>query len=148
MTDTLVLVTGAGGFLASHIVKQLLEKGYKVRGSVRSLNDTKEVSYLKYLIEKKNFPLELIEADLLVENSWIDAVKDCSYVIHTASPVLNYVPDDENEVNLKRNERNIIFSQFETFFKCIKPAVNGVLNVFNACVGETSIVKRIVLTRF
>ena len=99
MTDNkLVLVTGAGGFLASHIVKQLLEQGYRVRGSVRNKNDKNEVSFLKYLIESKKYPLELVEADLLDENCWIDAVKDCIYVIHTASPVLSYVPDDENEV--------------------------------------------------
>jgi nucleoside-diphosphate-sugar epimerase len=96
--DRLVLVTGAGGFLASHIVKQLLEHNYRVRGSVRNINDKNEVSFLKYLIENKKYPLEICEADLVDERSWINAVKDCAYVIHTASPVLNYVPDDANEV--------------------------------------------------
>lgn len=39
----LILVTGASGFLASHIVKQLLEKGYRVRGTIRSLKDEKSL---------------------------------------------------------------------------------------------------------
>jgi nucleoside-diphosphate-sugar epimerase len=98
MTSDLVLVSGASGFLASHIVKQLQEQGYRVRGTVRSLKDEKKVAPLRKLVENPKYPLELCEADLLDEKGWIDAVKDCKYVIHTASPVPNYVPDDENEV--------------------------------------------------
>jgi nucleoside-diphosphate-sugar epimerase len=110
MTSDLVLVSGASGFLASHIVKQLQEQGYRVRGTVRSLNDEKKVAPLRKLVENPKYPLELCEADLLDENSWIDAVKDCTYVIHTASPVPNYVPDDENEV----------YRLFCIVFSCIK----------------------------
>ena len=33
----LVLVTGAGGYLASHVIYFLLKEGFKVRGTVRSL---------------------------------------------------------------------------------------------------------------
>ena len=98
MADDLVLVSGASGFLASHIVKQLQEQGYRVRGTVRSLKDEKKVSPLRKLVENPKYPLELCEANLLDEKCWIDPVKDCTYVIHTASPVPNYVPDDENEV--------------------------------------------------
>ena len=98
MTTDLILVSGASGFLASHIVKQLLEQGYRVKGTVRSLKDEKKVAPLRNLVENPKYPLELCEADLLDEKCWINAVKDCTYVIHTASPVPNYVPDDENEV--------------------------------------------------
>ena len=83
----LVLVTGASGFLATHVVKQLLELGYRVRGTVRSLNNQKKVEPLKVLVKNPKHELELVEADLCDENSWLAAVKDCTYVIHTASPV-------------------------------------------------------------
>ena len=82
-----VLVTGASGFLASHVVKQLLELGYRVRGTVRSLTDDKKVAPLRKLVDKSKHELELVEANLLNENSWLDAVKGCTYVLHTASPV-------------------------------------------------------------
>lgn len=121
-----VLVTGASGFLASNIVKTLLEEGYKVRGTVRNLKDEKKVTPLKNLAKNTKYDLELCEADLMNEESWLNAVKDCNYVIHTASPVPNYVPSDENEI--------------------IKPAVNGTLFVLKACVQEGSQVKRVVLT--
>ncbi len=42
MAAELVLVTGAAGFLATHVVKQLLEGGYRVRGTVRDLKHTEK----------------------------------------------------------------------------------------------------------
>jgi nucleoside-diphosphate-sugar epimerase len=92
----LILVTGASGYIASHIVKQLLEKGYRVRGTVRNLKDAKKCDPLKKLCDSPRHELELVEADLLNENSWLSAVKDCTYVIHTASPFPSIQPDDEN----------------------------------------------------
>ena len=38
-----VLVTGATGFVAGHVIKVLLEAGYNVRGTVRKIADTKKV---------------------------------------------------------------------------------------------------------
>ena len=124
--DELVLVTGASGYIATHIVKLLLEKGYRVRGTVRSLKDEKKVGPLKRLAVNAKHPLELVEADLTSEKGWAEAVKDCDYVMHTASPVPTKIPKDENET--------------------IRPAVDGVLNVFRACTLESSKVKRVVLT--
>ena len=127
ITDNdLILVTGATGFLATHVVKQLLEKGYRVRGTVRSLRDEKKLAPLRNLVPNSRFKLELVEADLLKEETWINAVNGCTYVIHTASPLPLEDPKDENEV--------------------IKPAINGTLNVLRACVQDGSRVKRVVLT--
>ncbi len=84
--DEIVLVTGASGYIATHIVKMLLELGYKVRGTVRSLKDEKKISPLKKLVINPKHELELVEADLLNESSWLNAVKGCTYVMHTASP--------------------------------------------------------------
>jgi nucleoside-diphosphate-sugar epimerase len=122
----LILVTGASGYIATHIVKQLLENGYRVRGTVRSLKDEKKVAPLKRLASNAKFELDLCEADLNDEKSWLNAVKNCTYVLHTASPFPNLIPNDENEI--------------------ITPAVNGTLFVLRACVQEGSKVKRVVLT--
>jgi uncharacterized protein YbjT (DUF2867 family) len=66
-----VLVTGASGFIAGSVVQLLLERGYKVRGTVRSLADETKVSHLREL-----FPaLQLFEADLLTEGSFDEACK-------------------------------------------------------------------------
>lgn len=39
-----ILVTGANGFIASHIIKLLLDNEYQVIGTVRSLADTNKIS--------------------------------------------------------------------------------------------------------
>lgn len=69
-----VLVTGASGFLASHVVQQLLENGeYMVRGTVRSFANEKKVAPLRKLKpESAKYDLELVEADLLDKESWIE----------------------------------------------------------------------------
>lgn len=64
-----MLVTGAGGFIASHIIKQLQEEGYKVRGTLRSLDEEK-VKRLQELCPEAAHKLELVEADLTKAESW------------------------------------------------------------------------------
>ena len=41
--DSTVLVTGASGFIAIHTIIQLLEKGYRVRGTLRSMDREAEL---------------------------------------------------------------------------------------------------------
>ena len=120
----LCLVTGASGYIASHVVQQLLLRGdVRVRGTVRDLKSQKAEKLSKFVPDAK-YPLELVEAQLLNADSWIEAVKGCCQVYHIASPV-QLTPRDENEV--------------------IAPAVEGTLNVLKAC-AEAGTVKRVVLT--
>ncbi|KAL0319059.1 UNVERIFIED_CONTAM: Cinnamoyl-CoA reductase 1 [Sesamum angustifolium] len=76
----LVCVTGAGGFVASWLVKLLLEKGYSVRGTVRNPGAEER--------------LILCRADLNDYQSLRDAINGCDGVFHTASPVT----DDPEEM--------------------------------------------------
>ena len=76
MSMSRVLVTGASGFLASHVVKQLLETGeYMVRGTVRSLANEKKVTPLRRLCRDARYELELVEADLMDKTSWTEYVR-------------------------------------------------------------------------
>lgn len=70
-----VLVTGANGLIASHVVDQFLENGYKVRGTVR---DPVKSAWLTALFDKKygNGAFELVQvADMAVENAYDEVVK-------------------------------------------------------------------------
>lgn len=76
------LVTGASGYIAMHVIDQLLKQGHYVRGTVRSLNDKEKVEHLKKL-----GPVELVEADLSDDESLRKAVKGIDIVMHVASPI-------------------------------------------------------------
>jgi nucleoside-diphosphate-sugar epimerase len=123
----IVLVTGATGYLSGWIIKQLLETGWTVRGTVRDVNATEKLVHLHQFSEKNGNRLQLSKLDLLQsdQDAWNEAIKDCTYVIHTASPVPVAIPKDENVL--------------------IKPAVEGTLRVLKACAASPT-VKRVVVT--
>ena len=107
-----VLVTGATGFIALHCVQQLLDKGYQVRGTLRSKNRKNEVREAMQKHASNPDNLELVITDLLIDDGWEEAVKDCKYVLHVASPFILEAPDHEDDL--------------------IKPAVEGTLRVLKA----------------
>lgn len=123
--DTRVLVTGATGFVAGHCIKALLERGFRVRGTVRNLADEKKNRHLRTL-ETRGQRVELVEADLDHDQGWAEAVSDCRFVLHVASPFPAEAPDDENDL--------------------IRPAVEGTRRLLEACAGTGGAVKRVVLT--
>nr|WAU48306.1 cinnamoyl-CoA reductase [Colchicum autumnale] len=113
-----VCVTGAGGFIASWIVKLLLDKGYTVRGTARNPDDPKN-AHLRTL-EGATERLTLHRAELLDYNSLRRAFTGCQGVFHTAFP-MSYDPGE-----------------------VLKPAEEGTRNVVNA--AADSGVQRMVLT--
>lgn len=65
-----MLVTGVSGYIACHVASLLLKEGYRVRGTVRSLQNEEKVQWLKQLGTDCKHELELVEADLLKEDCW------------------------------------------------------------------------------
>ncbi len=71
------------GFVATELVKQLLEKGYDVVGTVRK-KDSPRADALRHLNAALPGKLVLIEADILAAGSLAEAPQGCTYVFHTA----------------------------------------------------------------
>lgn len=78
--DSLVLVTGANGYIGSHVVDQLLNAGYKVRGTIRSRKP-----WLEELFEKKygkgRFETTIVPA-MEAPGAFDEAAKDVAGVVH------------------------------------------------------------------
>lgn len=83
-----VLVTGGAGYMASWLVKYLLEDGYKVRITVRDLNQEDKYKHLQKIAESARGSLDILEADLLDPDGFKAAMYGCNIVFHTASPYL------------------------------------------------------------
>ncbi|KAJ8437874.1 hypothetical protein Cgig2_031390 [Carnegiea gigantea] len=118
-----VCVVGGTGFVASSLVKLLLEKGYAVNTTVRDPDNEQKISHLKALQNLGD--LKILGADLTDEGSFDPAVEGCDLVFLVATPVDFASQDPENDM--------------------IKPAVQGVTNVLRACVKAKS-VTRVVMT--
>ena len=102
MTKT-VLVTGISGFIAKHVALEFLKAGYKVRGTVRSkAKGDKVAETLSKHTDVSN--LEFVEADLMSDAGWDDAVKGCDCVAHVASPFPLGVPKDKDELVIPARE--------------------------------------------
>ncbi|MER5717916.1 NAD-dependent epimerase/dehydratase family protein [Streptomyces sp. NPDC002132] len=122
-----VLVTGGSGFVAAHLVRRLLERGYRVRATVRSAANAAKTRPLRAMGEAHPGRLDLFEADLLVKGSFDEAMRGCAVVFHVASPFL--MPE-----KIKDGRRDVV-----------EPALTGTRNVL-AGVERTESVRRLVFT--
>lgn len=125
MSEELVLVTGGSGFIAQHCILALLEAGYRVRTTLRSLSREAEVlSNLRTGGAEPGDRLSFVAADLTADDGWVEAAADCAYIIHGASPTPS--GDQVREEDW------------------IRPAVDGNLRVLRA--ARDAGVRRVVLT--
>ncbi|MEM9966749.1 MAG: NAD-dependent epimerase/dehydratase family protein [Pseudomonadota bacterium] len=116
---TKVLLTGASGFIAKHILRELLEKGYAVRASIRSERRKAEIQAL--------FPeaeIEFATLDLSKDDGWDTALSGVDVLMHTASPFPLAEPKDPQEL--------------------IRPAVDGTLRALKA--AKAAGVDRVIMT--
>jgi len=120
-----VMVTGATGFVAGWIIKQLLESGVDVHAAVRNPDDKNKIAHLDEIAAKAKGKIKYFKADLLSQGSYLEAMQGCELVFHTASPFIISVKDPQKEL--------------------IEPAVLGTENVLES-VNKTPSVKRVVLT--
>ncbi|CAL5063662.1 unnamed protein product [Urochloa decumbens] len=117
-----VCVTGAGGYIASWLVKLLLARGYAVHGTVRDLSD-KKTAHLKRL-ENAAGNLRIFKADLLDYDAMSAAVVGCQGVFHVATPVPSEKLTDPE-------------------LQMLAPAVTGTTNVLRA--ASAANVQRVVV---
>ncbi|MFQ6600992.1 SDR family oxidoreductase [Flavobacterium sp. C3NV] len=124
-THQKVLVTGGTGFVAIHSILQLLNRGYQVRTTIRSIKSKDKIFEMLKNGGITDFSkLDFIEADLTSNKNWLEAMIDCQYVLHIASPIFLRLPKNEDEM--------------------IRPAVDGTLRVLKA--AREAGVKRVVMT--
>ncbi|KAL7203688.1 hypothetical protein ACSBR2_016866 [Camellia fascicularis] len=121
-----VCVTGGTGYVASWLIKKLLENGYRVRTTIRSYNpdNKKDLSYLTDLpcaLER----LQIFNADLALPESFDAAIQGCIGVFHVAHPI-DFEDKEPEEVKVQR-------------------AINGTLGILKACLDSKTL-KRVVYT--
>jgi len=123
----LVLVTGGSGFIAAHCILQLLQAGWQVRATLRSLDRESGVRAMLAaggMSSAQADSLAFMAADLLSDAGWPEAAAGCSEVLHLASPFPLRVPRHEDEL--------------------IAPARDGALRVLRA--ARDAGVRRVVMT--
>ena len=96
---SVVLVTGGSGFVGTHCIVRLLEMGHSVRTTIRNRN--RQADVLRTLAETgidAGDRLSFHVTDLLADAGWKEALADCDYVLHVASPFPATAPRSEDEL--------------------------------------------------
>ncbi len=126
MEKRVVLITGVSGFIAKHIALRLLQAGWAVRGTLRSLDRAEEVraALHPHLTDKSLARLSFAEADLTSDAGWAEAAQGAHVLIHTASPFPMSQPKDPADL--------------------VRPAVEGTLRALRAAYGAG--IRRAVVT--
>lgn len=121
----MVTITGLDGFLGPHVGLEFLKSGdYRVRATVRkNYADKSKMDAIKEAYGSHFQDLDVVEAELLDEDSMMRAIEGSTYVAHLASP---YYLDNKTRDEL------------------VGPAVRGTLSALKAC--TESGVKRCVFT--
>jgi dihydroflavonol-4-reductase len=118
------LLTGISGYIAMHCAKELLKRDYYINATVRNLDKVEDIKNALSALSLDVNKIQFFQADLLSDDNWEDAMADCEYVMHVASPYPLNQPKDESVL--------------------IKPAVEGTERVVSLAIKNN--VKKIVLT--
>jgi dihydroflavonol-4-reductase len=99
-----VLVTGGSGYLGGWCLVELLRRSYRVRTTVRDISREAEVRARLGPEVEAGDNLTVLEADLLGDEGWEQAVAGCDYVLHVASPFPPRQPKDPDELIVPARE--------------------------------------------
>lgn len=120
-----IVVTGASGFVAKHVIGELLRAGYRVRGTHRNRNKLRAIhASMNVLAPAMEDRLDLVEADLLDDAGWAAVMEDATAVMHVAATIVAEEPKDSTVV--------------------IRPAVEGTERVLRFAHAEG--IKRVIMT--
>ncbi|MBU3087622.1 NAD-dependent 4,6-dehydratase LegB [Clostridium gasigenes] len=99
-----ILVTGADGFIGSHLVENLVKKGYKVK-AFTYYNSFNTWGWLDTLEKDILNEIEIFSGDIRDSNGVREAVKDVSDIFHLAAligiPFSYHSPDSYIDTNIK-----------------------------------------------
>ena len=102
-----VLVTGGSGFLAGWCTVQLLQRGYRVRTTIRNASREHEVHAAVDSEVDSHHNLTVHQADLLSDAHWDQIIEGCDYVLHVASPLPVSQPKDPDELIVPAREGTV-----------------------------------------
>eukprot|EP00879_Flechtneria_rotunda_P021795 GHRR01022982.1.p1 GENE.GHRR01022982.1~~GHRR01022982.1.p1 ORF type:complete len:315 (+),score=84.34 GHRR01022982.1:492-1436(+) len=120
-------VTGATGYVASELIRQLLSRGYAVKATVRCQPDNLRLQYLRDLADSYSGSLQLVQVQNLLEASEAldTALAGSEYVFHVASP---FRFDGDPNLDI------------------VQPAVRGTQTLLEAAAKHKPSVKRVIVT--
>jgi nucleoside-diphosphate-sugar epimerase len=127
-SKALVLLTGPNGFVGAHVLSDLLQANYRVRGTVRSLT---KATYLQnqHSAAFERGDLTFAEVpDIQAPGALDSAARDVDYICHVASPYFTTSTDPIKEL--------------------VEPAVNGTRNVLSSAIKSKSVRKLTILSSF
>lgn len=126
MPETLVLITGASGYIGTHLIGDVLKAGYRVRVAVRS---QEKYQSIKELYPSASNKLEfVIVPDMSQTSAYQDALKGVSYVFHLAGAMV------DKGIELERD--------------FVDPAVKGTLSILESAKKEDGIRKVVIVSSF
>ncbi len=120
-----ICIVGASGLVGSSILRYALEKGYFVNGTLRNIDDTNKVKYLKKLKNAQN--LKLFNANMKNQKDFTNAFKNTNAVFITC-----LIPTYKGKDGTPAKE----LDEKRGYDEIINPTVNGCLNIIkaaNAC---------------
>ncbi|KAJ9539305.1 hypothetical protein OSB04_032038 [Centaurea solstitialis] len=127
-----VCVTGGAGYIGSALVHSLLQKGYIVHATLRNLGDESKVGLLRGFPYAKE-RLHLFEADIYKPQEFEQAIEDCKFVFHVATPIYDTSGHEVTFLNLQPNKDKIVAT------------ISAIKKIADVCIQSTT-VRRLVYT--
>ena len=125
-TKPLALLTGPNGFVGAHVLDQLLASGYRVRGTVRSLD---KASFFRKKYAHRGADLSFaIVPDIQLPHALDAAAADADYICHIASPYFT--------------------SSIDPIKELVEPAVDGTKNVIASALESEKLKRLTIMSSF